>query len=65
MEEGLIYGRMVLLIWEITRMAHGNGRLIYINGDIYEGNWVEDKAYGQGNYYHADGAKYSGNWLND
>ena len=26
----------------------GFGRMIYANGDIYEGDWFEDKAHGRG-----------------
>ena len=41
-------------------MAHGYGRLIHSDGDIYEGEWVSDRADGKGTYYHSDGAKYIG-----
>ena len=33
-------------------MADGFGRLIHSDGDIYEGEWKEDKADGYGNYIH-------------
>lgn len=36
------------------------GRLIHSDGDVYDGNWVDDKAEGYGTYYHSDGAKYVG-----
>ena len=41
-------------------MANGYGRLIHSDGDVYEGEWNNDKAEGKGTYYHSDGAKYIG-----
>ena len=46
-------------------MAHGYGRIIHQDGDIYEGEWKENKAHGKGKYVHLDGAEYIGNWKND
>jgi len=46
-------------------MAHGKGKFFHVDGDIFEGIWVEDKASGFGIYTHANGAKYEGEWLND
>ena len=46
-------------------MAHGKGKFYHVDGDIFEGHWVEDKANGYGVYTHANGAKYEGNWMND
>jgi len=37
-------------------MANGIGRLIHADGDVYEGEWLEDKAHGKGKYIHMDGA---------
>lgn len=31
-------------------MANGYGRLIHSEGDVYEGNWLNDKAHGVGKY---------------
>ena len=39
-------------------MANGKGRLIHADGDLYEGDWKDDKAHGIGVYLHLDGAKY-------
>ena len=52
-------------------MANGKGRLIHADGDVYEGEWKNDKgsisfyciAHGQGVYTHMDGARYSGSWF--
>ena len=41
-------------------MANGRGKLVHNDGDIYEGDWVNDKAEGRGTYLHSNGAKYDG-----
>ena len=46
-------------------MSNGRGRLIHADGDIYEGNWLNDMAHGKGKYTHTDGAMYEGEWLHD
>lgn len=33
-------------------MANGIGRLIHSDGDVYEGEWKNDKAHGKGVYVH-------------
>lgn len=45
--------------------AHGKGKFIHVDGDLYEGEWIDDKANGYGVYIHANGTRYEGNWLND
>lgn len=46
-------------------MANGRGRLIHADGDVYEGEWKDDKAHGKGFYNHTDGARYEGEWYED
>ena len=46
-------------------MANGLGRLIHADGDVYSGEWKEDKAHGKGRYIHMDGAEYRGDWVDD
>ena len=46
-------------------MANGKGRLIHSDGDVYVGDWLNDKAHGFGEYTHMDGAKYQGEWKED
>lgn len=46
-------------------MANGQGRLIHDDGDVYEGNWLNDKAHGRGIYLHKDGSTYTGEWYED
>lgn len=41
------------------------GKFTHVDGDIYEGEWKEDKACGVGTYKHFNGAKYEGQWLDD
>ena len=36
-----------------------------IDGDVYEGDWKDDKAHGSGFCYHTDGGKYVGEWFED
>jgi hypothetical protein len=73
-----MYGRMVLIMREIGSQIRLKVRvssvmqfsLIYFNkvhvdGDIYEGDWVDDMANGTGVYIHSGGAKYDGEWKND
>jgi len=39
--------------------------LIHADGDIYEGDWLDDKAHGFGAYIHTNGARYIGYWKED
>ena len=43
-------------------MANGKGRLIHVDGNYYEGDWLDDKASGSGSYYNLNGAQYIGDW---
>ena len=42
---------------------HGEGKLVYKNGDVYEGSFQNDVIDGYGNYYAIDGSCYSGDWI--
>jgi hypothetical protein len=37
-------------------MAHGTGKLVHMDGDVYEGDWANDMANGHGIYTHTGGA---------
>lgn len=37
----------------------------HVDGDIFDGEWKDDKANGFGTYTHVNGAKYSGFWMDD
>jgi len=44
--------------------AHGVGRMIYSDGNVYEGEWSNDRYYGEGKYTHAQsGAVYVGDFM--
>ncbi len=46
--------------------ASGKGKFTHVDGDIYDGEWKDDKANGYGVYIHAKtGARYEGYWEND
>ena len=41
------------------------GKFQHVDGDIFEGEWMDDKANGHGVYIHVNGAKYEGEWKDD
>ena len=43
----------------------GKGRMAYGNGDIYEGDWDEDKRSGKGSLHYANGDYYEGEFMDD
>jgi serine/threonine protein kinase len=47
-----------------TGKYEGYGRLVMTSGDVYDGNWKNNKRHGQGKYSYANGEWYSGNWTN-
>jgi len=59
----------------VKDLPQGEGRMIYANGDIYEGQWHEGKRNGYGaltkynlNEYklnRRNGDHYEGQWVND
>lgn len=38
---------------------------MHADGDIYDGDWIDDKAHGMGTYSHSNGAFYNGEWEDD
>jgi hypothetical protein len=40
----------------------GYGKMFYMNRDVYEGHWANDKTHGLGLYVWKDGGKYLGNF---
>lgn len=44
--------------------SNGFGKMVFANGDQYEGNWQDGKYHGQGTLKKADGALIQGNWQN-
>jgi hypothetical protein len=41
------------------------GELLYVNGDRFHGQWVDDKACGEGVLEYANGDAYDGEWQSD
>ena len=39
--------------------------MVHANGDVYEGEWSEDKAHGKGVFIDFRNARYEGDWEND
>jgi hypothetical protein len=39
--------------------------MTHANGDMYEGQWREDKANGHGIFIDANSAMYTGEWVDD
>ena len=46
-------------------MPQGEGRMIYSNGNIYEGQWHEGKRNGYGVLTKRNGDHFEGHWVND
>jgi len=44
---------------------HGFGKWTCANGDVYEGQWINDKKEGYGTYTDADGHRYEGSFRDD
>ena len=47
------------------KKPHGKGKVFYVNGDVYEGDFVKGLRSGQGTYIFKDGEKYVGSFLED
>ena len=57
-------GTKVIGEWSDNNL-NGKGRIEYPSGEIYEGNFIEQKRNGFGNYKFKNGDQYIGEWLND
>jgi len=44
---------------------HGKGIRTWLNGDKYDGDWVNGKRSGKGRFTWANGGNYTGDWLSD
>ena len=43
----------------------GFGKCTYANGDVYEGEFLNDQKLGTGTYHYSDGSSYKGDWKGD
>lgn len=59
--DGVYYGETVGLF---KPKKHGEGRMNYTNGDVYEGQWKNDKRDGKGKLTYANGDVLYGTWRN-
>jgi uncharacterized C2H2 Zn-finger protein len=57
--DGMYYGDLV------ENKKHGNGKMIYISGKIYEGQWKNGKKDGNGKMIYTNGDVYEGEWKNN
>jgi MORN repeat len=44
---------------------HGKGKMTYLNGDVYDGDWRFNMKSGKGRMDFINGDVYDGGWLND
>jgi hypothetical protein len=49
----------------LGRMRHGNGTMKYSNGNVYVGEWLDDRFDGVGEYIWADGRRFIGGFKRD
>jgi hypothetical protein len=47
----------------LTVVKHGRGVFKYVSGNVYTGDWYEDRAEGQGSIEYADGTYFHGSWV--
>jgi hypothetical protein len=49
-------------IWPEKNNPHGNGMMIWNNGDVYDGKWHIGRRHGMGTMKWHNGRSYTGNW---
>ena len=64
-EQGHIYTGQLLIQDGGAVVRSGMGKVIYSNGNIYEGEWVDGVRHGSGRLIQADGCAYTGEWFSD
>lgn len=47
------------------RLKQGRGRMVWTDGNMYEGQWMKDKPHGEGTFTFANGIVYQGHWENN
>ena len=45
--------------------ANGRGKMTYVGGNVYDGEWKDDKRNGQGKLICSNGNVYDGEWKNE
>ena len=51
--------------WALDGKRQGGGKMIYKNGDRYDGQWYNNKRWGMGSAWYANGDRYDGEWARD
>jgi len=51
-------------MWGDDHMS-GTGRMTWNNGDVYQGEWKNNKANGHGIFVDSQGSTYDGEWIDD
>lgn len=46
-------------------MIHGEGTMVYSNGEKYHGMWMKDRRNGLGTHHFRDTSRFEGEWVND
>lgn len=65
-EQTLYYDYGVFTGRTVGGLPNGEGTLVYSNGDVYEGNFVDGYAKGYGEYvWNEDGTMWKGEWEDD
>ena len=41
---------------------NGKGKITWVDGKVYEGEYKDDKKHGYGTFFWGDGRKYTGYW---
>jgi hypothetical protein len=50
---------------ECNGERNSHGEMTYVNGDKYNGKWINDERHGHGEMTYVNGDKYNGKWIND
>ena len=61
----MVYGKIFYYITRLDDKSHGEGRIIYANGDVYEGMWFMGNRSGYGVLTKRSGDHFEGHWVND
>jgi hypothetical protein len=48
--------------WSAKNERYGYGRMLWSDGNYYEGHWKKDVFHGQGRYIFKNGDYYEGDW---
>jgi hypothetical protein len=50
---------------DIQGLKEGKGKCTYVDGSLYDGDWVSGKRHGEGQYTFSNGTIYKGQWADD